>query len=238
MTRDEALLVIAFNNGVRVNRHLDADELSTLSDNVEKVKRIQALEEAAPPPQPARSSKRNKERSEPTPREVVIRVADLSAQSIPKLMEPIAKQATVASELAYPLIHIIENSIRDLIERILEGEYGDDWWSKVDQSLRDKAAARLKNEEDEGWHTPRGTEPIQYIDLMDLPRIICDDKLWPLFDPILPNTDYVRSLAYEVNVSRRIVAHMNVLPQDEVKTVQAKFRSWAKLLKSKESKIP
>lgn len=237
MSREEALLVLAFENGVRLNRYLTGDELTSLAGVVERVRRADALAEAAPSATKSKQKKRGS-RSTPSDRQVVLKISDTEKESIPEMMVPIAKQARTASEVAYPLIHVLENSMRDLIERILAAQYGDDWWDEVPQNLQDKAEARRQNERDEHWHTPRGSEPIQYIDLMDLPKIICDDDLWEHFESILPNQGFVENLARDINVSRRVVAHMNALPKDEVKTVQARFRTWAKTLKNKESEIP
>jgi hypothetical protein len=41
-----------------------------------------------------------------------------------------------------------------------------------------------------------------------------------------------------MNVSRRVVAHMNPLEEDDVKNIEAAYRKWAKQRKAIDDKLP
>ncbi|HUG63904.1 MAG TPA: hypothetical protein VMK83_01670 [Gaiellaceae bacterium] len=56
--------------------------------------------------------------------------------------------------------------------------------------------------------------------------------------PFFERTSWFQELVNEVNVSRRVAAHMNPLELDDVKNVEAAFRKWSKVLKAKEALIP
>jgi hypothetical protein len=42
----------------------------------------------------------------------------------------------------------------------------------------------------------------------------------------------------DLNVSRRIAAHMNPVSADDVKNIEAAFRKWTNTLKAKKDSVP
>jgi hypothetical protein len=62
---------------------------------------------------------------------------------------------------------------------------------------------------------------------------------WKDFEPLFPSQPWVETLiTNDMNVSRRVLAHMNSLPADEIKGIEAAFRKWIKQLRGIESLIP
>lgn len=237
MAPEQALYVLAFEHGIQLDKHLDADELSTVADQVQRYQR--ATKSATSEIVDAGTKTRNsRPRKQATPREVIIRATGTDFSDLPKLMFGLVGPAQRAAEEAYHLLHIFENSMREVIRRVLKGQYGSDWWDHVPKKIREKAARYQQNEAKEAWHLPRGSEPIQYVDLPDLAIIIEHHKLWPHFSQLFPRPGFVSSLVHDINVSRRVVAHMNELPKAEIKTVQVTFRKWARQLKANEDLIP
>ena len=54
-----------------------------------------------------------------------------------------------------------------------------------------------------------------------------------------PNQSWVESLITgDMNVSRRVFAHMNPLTENDVKNIEAAFRKWTKQLKGAEAELP
>ena len=49
---------------------------------------------------------------------------------------------------------------------------------------------------------------------------------------------WFQELVNDLNVSRRVAAHMNPLDSDDVKNVEAAVRKWTKLLQAKEDQLP
>ena len=52
------------------------------------------------------------------------------------------------AEQVYPMLYVFENSARDIIERVLRAEFGDDWWQEASWSdLRSVVKSRQTSEE-------------------------------------------------------------------------------------------
>jgi len=83
----------------------------------------------------------------------------------------------------------------------------------------------------------RGQREIDYVFLNDLSAII--KHQWKHFKPLFPSQAWVESLiTSDINVSRRVLAHMNPIAADDVRNVEAAFRKWVKQLKAVEALIP
>ena len=106
------------------------------------------------------------------------------------------------------------------------------------QKVRDKAAQRKVDEAKDPWHGKRGSALIDYLDLKDLPSIVSAPKAWPHFRKLFARASWFQELVNDLNVSRRVAAHMNPLASDDVKNVEAAFRKWAKVLNAKAAEIP
>ena len=77
------------------------------------------------------------------------------------------------AERVYPTLYIFENSVRDLIEVVLNAACGKDWWtSAVPGAVQKTAEKHKKDEEKDAWHSPRGRRSIDYVLLNDLWAII------------------------------------------------------------------
>ncbi len=142
------------------------------------------------------------------------------------------------SERVYPLLYIFENSVRDLIERVLKDAYSSEWWTMaVPKAVRETATKHKAAEAKEPWHGARGKRDIDYVFLNDLWSIIKDK--WNHFGQFFPNQSWVEALITgDMNVSRRVFAHMNPLHENDVKNIEAAFRKWTKQLKAVEAKLP
>lgn len=232
---NHALYVLAFVNGVQLDKHLDGETLAAAADWLERYQNATNSEAGSSQSSSAGASRAKKQVA---PRKIIVQVSGTQFKDIPQFMLGHARAAEQVAEQAYPVAFLFENALRDLIQRVLHDAYGAPWWGHVPSGVKDKAQRYQDNEKKEKWHTPRGSDPIQYIDLSDLGQIIVNKALWPHFEPLFPRKAWVTSLIHDVNVSRRIIAHMNVLPADEVKSLQASFRKLAKQLRANEALIP
>lgn len=143
------------------------------------------------------------------------------------------------AERVYPLLYLFENSIRDLIELVLKSQYGSGWWSTAVPSKVRQAAEDLKEQEKrDTYHGKRGRRDIDYLLLSHLWKII--DHKWPDFAPLFPpGKHWVQSLIEnDMNVSRRPIAHMNPLREDDIKNVEQAFRKWRENLEKVADKLP
>ncbi|MDP1793785.1 MAG: hypothetical protein Q8K63_06565 [Acidimicrobiales bacterium] len=73
----------------------------------------------------------------------------------------------------YTAIAAFENTVRDLVQRVLLDQVGADWWEKkVSASVRTKAGKRQDDEAKHRFHTQRGDDPISFIDFSDLLNVM------------------------------------------------------------------
>lgn len=223
MTTEDAVYVIAHSNGIDVGRHLDQDTLS-------RVRAIVAKSSSAEP-----ASRRARA---PATRVVSVSIAGLTISEVPGLSVVHAQEGKRMAEQVYPLLYFFENSARDLIHAVLRAQIGEDWWSQIASSrLQGKARDRLADEGREAWHGGRGAHPVFYVDLPDLPTIIAHARAWACFKLIFPRLSWFEGVVDDMNVSRRVVAHMNPLAADDIKLVAAGFAKWNKQLVARQSEI-
>lgn len=232
MTTQQAVYTLAHENGVDVSKHLSPEETADIRALVHH------LRGAAPTSSAPTNGTRTKTTKAPTTKVVKVVIAGVDVGTIPGLSTAHAAEAKVMSEKVYPTLYIFENSVRDIIERVLRAVFGDSWWTTAVPGTIQKTAAKHKADEDnDPWHGRRGQREIDYVFLNDLWAII--KHQWKHFKMLFPNQAWVESLVTsDMNVSRRVLAHMNPLAADDVKNIEAAFRKWAKQLKAVEAKLP
>jgi hypothetical protein len=149
-----------------------------------------------------------------------------------------------AKEMAriYPVLYVLENSMRELIQRVMKAKFGDDWWDtqlavgKL-KGVHERAQGRMVSEKKNSWHQKRGAHPIDYVDIADLESIICGKR--DCFVPnIIPDLSWFENFMKEVVPSRNVVCHMNPLSDHNVQDVKLKLQKWENTLKSAAGAIP
>lgn len=229
MSTEHAVYTIAHQNGIDVSRHLSKDDTAEVRELVAQL-RSKSAGTAAEATAPAKVKAKDASVS----RRVLITIAGVNVEKLPGMSATHAKEAKQMAEKVYPALYVFENSARDLISRTLKAGVGDDWWDTVvPQKVKDKAAQRKKDEVKDPWHGKRGAALIDYLDITDLPSIVGASKAWPHLKPFFERPSWFQELVNELNVSRRVAAHMNPLESDDIKNVEAAFRKWAKVLKAK-----
>jgi hypothetical protein len=231
ISADDAMLVLAHENRINISR-LDAETLGRVRTHLAR----RAVDSPVTA-NSARPAKRAAVKQAPPERTVNIKIGDVSVAGVPCMDPVLATSAKKVAQDAYVRLFLIENSARDLIKRVMKNSYGEQWWdSNVNSGLQKKAARYSANELSNAWHPPRGTDPIQFIDLPDLAKIVEDN--WNDFKAIFPKKDWFANFIESLNVTRRVVAHMTALSDNAYKYVDTDFAKWMQLLKAKASEIP
>jgi predicted restriction endonuclease len=139
--------------------------------------------------------------------------------------------------VVYPVLYLLENSIREVIDRVMISRYGDNWWdSEAPKGLRDTVSGRMADEKKNCWHQRRGDRPIDYLDLNQLTTLM--RKVEKLVVPdIIPSLEWFTQLVDEVYKSRCVVCHMNPLDKDNVQAVSLRFTHWQKQINAKKHLI-
>lgn len=125
----------------------------------------------------------------------------------------------------YIVFYCFENSVRELVSLRLKEKYGVDWWNKCASSkIKAKVESRKKNEEANRWHDPRGTELISYADFGDLSDIIINN--WSDFEDLFPDQDWIRTRLSDLEESRNVIAHNNLLSQRDITRIKSHLGDW------------
>jgi hypothetical protein len=216
MTSEYALYVLAHEEGLDISKLLDHDVQ-------EKLRQItigsQVMSKAT-----ASAGKARKSRAKPR------------LNIDPILSEKTMSEAKKMAEEVYPLLYIFENSVRELILRMMKRAFGSEWWdTKVQREIRDYAEDRKKKEKDNPWHSKRGAHPIYYTNMDHLKRIITNN--WYVFEKIFPKIEWLHRLD-ETIMSRNTIAHNNPLHRDDIDRIKVYYRDWKKLMIAKKILIP
>lgn len=231
MSTEQAVYTLAHEHRIDISRYLSKEETAEVR---QLVAHLRTGRQPAPP-----GSNRRQARGQSQSKPVLVTIAGVKVDRLPGMTATHAKEAKVMAEKIYPTLYVFENSARDVISNVLKARVGDDWWDGVvPQKVRDKATQRKTDEAKDPWHGKRGSALIDYLDLTDLPSIVSAPKAWPHFRKLFSRASWFQELVNELNVSRRVAAHMNPLASDDVKNVEAAFRKWAKVLKAKAAEIP
>lgn len=137
------------------------------------------------------------------------------------------RAAAISALPAYLAFFCLESSARELIVERLSERHGPDWWEdKTSRSVRDKVSKRQESEGRNRWHTRRGASPIYYTDFGDLLSLMQNN--WPDFEDLFPDINWVASRFTELEASRNIVAHNNLLEDREVDRIKMYLADWTR----------
>jgi hypothetical protein len=229
MSTEEAVYTIAHDEGIDISKHLTPDEVAAVRTLVAQLPRPAAN---GPAPTVGKKAKAA------TAKEVRVTIAGVDVGTIPGLAPLHAKEAKRMAERVYPTMYLFENSVRDVIERVLKHHFGNDWWTKaVPGKVQQRAADHKAQEAIDPWHGTRGDRELDYVLLTDLWAIV--KHQWTHFKDLFPSQAWFENLiTHEMNVSRRVIAHMNPLAADDVTGIETAFRKWVKQLKAVKDQLP
>lgn len=219
VTIEQAVALLASENGIDISRYLNKDELSEL-------RRLQT--------QPSQVVKKIASKKVITQPKIMRFASGLQIQD-PLLSNKILGEAVEMAKV-YPLIYTFENSVRNVISLVLAKKYGQDWWdTHVAKPVKDRVQKRINDESNNPWHGRRGSAPIFYTDIKDLQSIIRNN--WGDFLSLFPNQNWVETRISEIERSRNIIAHNNPLCKRDVDRVNIYFKDWETQLRAVKDKI-
>ena len=119
--------------------------------------------------------------------------------------------------------------MRELVSQKLRDAHGDTWWdTKVPPAIRKKVEDRKKQEQRNKWHQPRSRSNINYADFGDMPGVILNN--WPDFEDLFDSQEWVKSRFGEMEKSRNVIAHNNVLEDAEIERIRLYLQDWARIV--------
>lgn len=127
----------------------------------------------------------------------------------------------------YTAIAAFENTVRDLVRRVLLEQFGAKWWEeKVSSTVRTKAKKRQEDEAKHRFHTQRGDDPIDFIDFADLLNVMRANEV--SFEPFWPSPEWARGIFDAVERSRNVIMHSGVLDLEDIERVGMNIRDWVR----------
>jgi Swt1-like HEPN len=127
----------------------------------------------------------------------------------------------------YVAIAAFENSVRDLIEKVLSEQVGANWWEAcVSEKIRTRAQQKREEEDKVRWHVQRGGSPISYTLMGDLVSILRQN--WTQFEPYIPTVEWAGGLMDVIERSRNVIMHSGMLSRTDVERVGMYIRDWIK----------
>ena len=127
----------------------------------------------------------------------------------------------------YVAIASFENSVRDLITKVLSEEIGANWWEvAVSEKIRSRAQQKREEEDKIRWHVQRGASPINYTLMGDLVSILRQN--WTHFEPHIPTIEWAAGLMDVIERSRNTIMHSGMLTRTDVERVGMYIRDWIK----------
>jgi hypothetical protein len=140
---------------------------------------------------------------------------------------PELRSAGMQALPGYLAFFCLENSVRELIVERLSERHGTDWWeSQATRALSDRVKTRQEKEGKNRWHARRGASEIYYTDFGDLSSLIQNN--WDDFADLFPDINWVLTRFTEMEASRNIVAHNNLLDQRELERIKIYLADWIK----------
>lgn len=137
------------------------------------------------------------------------------------------RQSAMKSLSSYLAFFCLENAIRELVtERLVEAS-GSGWWeSCVPSKVKGKVEDRKTKEGNNRWHVQRGANEIFYTDFGDLFLIIQSN--WSVFEDLFPDQHWVANRLTDLESSRNVIAHMNVLDSREIDRIKMYLEDWTR----------
>lgn len=152
----------------------------------------------------------------------------LSDLSFAEFSAPIVDGAEKMARL-YVAFFCFENSVRELVAQVMRDAHGIAWWdAKVSPTIKKKVSDRKAQEAKNKWHQPRSRAEINYTDFGDMPGIILNN--WADFDDLFDTQEWVKSRFGDMEKSRNVIAHNNVLEEAEIDRIRLYLQDWARIV--------
>jgi len=228
MSPADTYAVLADERHIPLHKYLAGDDLNRVRGIIAGA---QARLTAAPVP---RNDGRPPVKTEARLKEIVIDGARFAID------DPILPSSVVADAKrmagVYPLTYVFENSVREVVRRVMEKKHGTAWFKQpmVPRKVLDHVATNKANEAAVPWHAARGGHDIHYTTIDDLLAIMFatnDNK--PVFEAALGKETGVRHLVEIIETARHTVAHHRPLAPDDLKRLELNVRAWQKLMRER-----
>ena len=138
---------------------------------------------------------------------------------------PDVRRSAMRALPVYLAFFCLENAIRELVVERLTENHGPDWWiSHSTASMQKKVRDRQGKAGRQRWPVRRGEAEIYYTDFGDLKDLIISN--WEDFEDLLPDQHWISARLDELEASRNVIAHSNLLDQRELDRIRMYLGDW------------
>jgi len=212
MTTDEAVYIIAHTEGVNLEKYLPLETLD----------RVRFLIPREIKPQPVTPQLKTATRKVVRPRRTTV--------SYPLVSNIFIQQVVAIGDEPFPQIVVLENSIRNLIEKTLSAIRPDWWIVLVPPNIQKIVQRILDKEKKYPYREKRGNSPILYCNFGDLKEIILAN--YSEFRTVIVDAEWFKAKMDEVYMARNNLAHSILLSEDDISRIALFYRDWARLLET------
>ena len=125
----------------------------------------------------------------------------------------------------YVSFFCLENAVRELILQRLAEHHGADWWHlKVPVKIREAVGKLREKEAKAKYHAQRSEADIGYTTFAHLSQMIIAN--WDDFSDLFPDQAWITARFTDLEMSRNIIMHTNVLPSIEIERIDSIVRDW------------
>ncbi len=140
------------------------------------------------------------------------------------MLDPILLAEAQRMSVVYTGIHTFENVVRQLVKSTMAEAHQEAWWTEVPERIQKKVKSRMEQDSKFRWHGARGGTELMYCDFGDLSSIIVTN--WPLFEDILVNLEWAKSVLNTLEMSRNTIMHGGVLAREDIERIGMNIRDW------------
>ena len=128
----------------------------------------------------------------------------------------------------YEVFYCLEKSIRNLVVQLMFEKFGESWWEKVKEDIRNNAEQNIKREEESGF-TIRYEEKIDYTTFGELSQIVTGN--WVAFEGLFKRGQKAfQKIMTNLNQLRGPIAHCCPLAEDEVVRLELTVKDWFRIM--------
>lgn len=128
---------------------------------------------------------------------------------------------------AYCLFYCFENAVRELVAQRLSERKGANWWlDAVPANVQKRVENKKQEIENNKWHQALIGADVNHTLFGDLSSIIIAQ--WQEFEELFPSQDWVRVRLNELERSRNVIAHGNLLPEPEIERLEQYLSDWVR----------
>jgi hypothetical protein len=124
----------------------------------------------------------------------------------------------------YGLFYCFENLVRDLVSQRLAERKGPKWWNHVPDNVKRRVEQKRKDAEKNRWHQAVYQANIDLTLFGDMASIIV--KEWQEFEDLFPSQHWIKQRFDELERSRNVIAHANLLPDAEIERLEQYLDDW------------